>query len=270
MSTALGVQVRRAARAALVLVCAATWGFPAAAASEQIEIWLLTSRPDGAVARGARMGADEMRRTASLLGRGFVLRELHTESARGAEHAVSALKQTRNPAVVVVDLDEAPACEIARALHSVARGARGRLAIINPRVASKDCGGWLQIRLPRSARQRLIERAGARDARLDEWHPSLTRFGAGELNERYERRTRQRMDGDAWAGWFAVKAGTEAILRAGAASRAALTGASAPAIDGHKGVPLRFTTHGVLQQPMYLIEEQNGGPAVVREVPCCG
>ena len=47
-----------------------------------------------------------------------------------------------------------------------------------------------------------------------EWHASLERYGAGELNERYARRFGRRMSSTAWCGWAATKAVVEAALRA--------------------------------------------------------
>jgi hypothetical protein len=248
-------------RAAMLLLCAGS-SFLYAAPPEAIELWLITASPDGSIARGVRMGADEMGRTTSLLGRRLALRELHAETAEGAGSTVSALAGVRQPAIVLLDMADEHACAVARAL---ARATRVTTLAVRP--AGTTCsGGPLQVRLPGAARERLLSQAAVRGARIDEWHSSLTRFGAGELNERFEKRTRQPMDGDAWAGWFAAKAGTEAILRLGTPTRAALTGDTGPPFDGHKGVPLRFDADGVLQQPMYLIEERNGGPATVTEI----
>jgi hypothetical protein len=75
------------------------------------------------------------------------------------------------------------------------------------------------------------------------WLPTLERFGAGELNERFLRRTGHRMDEQAWLGWLAVKLATEAALRNRELSKIR--------VDGHKGVALYFDAAGELVQPLY-------------------
>lgn len=236
-------------------------GTPAAS----LELWLFTTDPDGALARGARMGAEEMERTASLLGRRFVLREVKVSTAAAAEEAIAPLREARGGALfALLDMDEAPACDIAGALDSL-----GRAVILNARVVNARCTvPWLLLRVPSRERARLIaayDRGGG--LLVDEWHASLRRFGASELNERYKRRTQQPMDGDAWTGWFAVKVAAESALRLTRPDRAALVGARAPSFDGHKGSPLRFDSSGVLQQPMYLIDPSGTEGRVIKEIP---
>jgi hypothetical protein len=74
------------------------------------------------------------------------------------------------------------------------------------------------------------------------WHPRLTKFGAGELNERFLKDTKHEMDEQAWLGWVAVKIVAEAMLRGRELAKIK--------IDGHKGVPLYFR-NGQLVQPLY-------------------
>lgn len=75
------------------------------------------------------------------------------------------------------------------------------------------------------------------------WHPALYRYGAGELNERYEDATGIGMNENAWFGWTAMKIVLETALRNQQLADAR--------IDGHKGVPLTFR-RGILQQPLYV------------------
>lgn len=77
------------------------------------------------------------------------------------------------------------------------------------------------------------------------WHPDLQRYGAGELNERFVKATGRQMDAEAWTGWLAMKVVVEAALR----NRSI----GSIRVDGHKGVPLRFGSDGVLQQPLYRV-----------------
>lgn len=74
------------------------------------------------------------------------------------------------------------------------------------------------------------------------WHPRLTKFGAGELNERFLKETKHPMDEQAWLGWVAVKIVAESMFRGREITRIR--------IDGHKGVPLYFQD-GRLVQPLY-------------------
>jgi len=86
------------------------------------------------------------------------------------------------------------------------------------------------------------------------WHPSLVRYGAGQLNERYRRRFGVEMDEPAWAAWIAVKILVDAVLKTGSSDPRALElflldGAS---FDGHKGVPLFFDPRKrELVQPLF-------------------
>ena len=45
------------------------------------------------------------------------------------------------------------------------------------------------------------------------WHWTSERYGAPQLNQRFERRMKRRMDGLDWAGWAAVKSVVEAVVR---------------------------------------------------------
>jgi hypothetical protein len=69
-----------------------------------------------------------------------------------------------------------------------------------------------------------------------DWHTAFRRYGASELNERYEKAFARPMTADAWHGWVAVKAITEAAIR-GADVCAELARLR---FDGHKGRALSF------------------------------
>ena len=91
-------------------------------------------------------------------------------------------------------------------------------------------------------------------AEVADWHPSLTRFGAEQLNQRYRERFGSPMEPLAWASWMAVKAAAEAALR-GADTPAELSRRLATlGFDGHKGVRLRFRPDDHrLRQPLYVV-----------------
>jgi hypothetical protein len=105
-----------------------------------------------------------------------------------------------------------------------------------------------------SAYAEVRQRVSLQGSAAVEWHHSLERYGAGELNERFRRYARARMSSDHWLGWIAVKVIIEAHLRARDVE-------DLPAVmartryDGHKGVPLSFSQETRnLRQPLYLVD----------------
>jgi hypothetical protein len=85
--------------------------------------------------------------------------------------------------------------------------------------------------------------------RAVEWHPSLERFGAEQLNERYRRAAHQPMDAAAWIGWMLVKAAVESELRG--------VPLADGRFDGHKGVTLTFDSRRRLRQPLCIVDDMN-------------
>ena len=99
------------------------------------------------------------------------------------------------------------------------------------------------------------------------WHPSLEKYGAAQLNDRFRHRFGTGMDEYAWAGWFAAKCVIESALRSRDVT-AHLLGARTH-FDGHKGTPLRFHPRTrALIHPIYRLV--NGQPidAGLAEVTC--
>lgn len=93
-----------------------------------------------------------------------------------------------------------------------------------------------------------------------DWHPSFDRYGAADVNERFTRQFHRPMTSDAWHGWVAVKAFTEAVVRG---DPAALCHAlETLRFDGHKGALLTFDAQGRLEQPLLLMK----GEASIVEV----
>jgi hypothetical protein len=212
------------------------------------------------------MGAEEMTRTASLLGRRFVLREIAMSAREPSPQSVAEIRRTRPPVFVLLDLPDEAACGASKQLVDAPQ-----ILLIDPRIRSAACPIiTLAIRLPQPRRDAILREVaspGHRNLLVEEWHHTLQRFGAEELNQRYQRWAHQGMDGEAWAGWFATKVAVEAALRLEHLSRQALVGADAPTFDGHKGVPLRFNSSGVLDQPIYVIEPSDTGVSkVVKEI----
>jgi hypothetical protein len=92
-----------------------------------------------------------------------------------------------------------------------------------------------------------------------EWHPSLTRFGAEQLNSRFAVHTARSMDSQAWLAYIAVKIVVEGELRRG--TRTLEESIERIRFDGLKGTPLVFVDRR-LRQPLYIVRTRGGEEAV--------
>lgn len=189
----------------------------------QVVLGLLLD-PDTAAGRGMRLGFEEAQRAGELLHRVFV-------SGPTSEFALIGLV--------------APKVE-PQALY-LAVGPLGDSEPVRPHVYAVSSS--LEFR-----RQALERHADRSDLKVVDWSHDLNKFGAQELNERFQRRFNQPMDEAAWRGWVAVKLAAELALRfpgTGADKIGELS------LDGHKGMPLRFDPgNHHLAQPVYLIDSQ--------------
>lgn len=228
------------------------WSTTALAVAATDRAWSAEPRPlvlghvlpaDPAAAQGALLAAEEAARAAELLGARL---ELRTGDAAalidagalaligGLDAAASArgvpLLTTRGPG------DDEPLRE--NVFH-VASGPRDRRAALER---------W---------------KKSGEEVEIADWHPSLKRFGAEQLNQRYRERFGKPMEPLAWTSWMAVKAAAEAALR-GAKTPADLSRRlTTLGFDGHKGIKLRFGPDHRLRQPLYVV----AGGRVVAEIP---
>ena len=164
---------------------------------------------------GALLGFEEAERTAALLG-------IKLQWAASGE----VLTGREAPAKVSVPvLATGPTVE----------------TLVRPRV----------FRVASSPQFRRRALAGRKGLRAVDWHPDLERFGAEQLNQRFQRRFGRPMDEAAWHGWVAVKIAAEAALRGGVLQQLGEAG-----FDGHKGEQLRFGGDHYLIQPVYLVDAQ--------------
>jgi ABC transporter substrate binding protein (PQQ-dependent alcohol dehydrogenase system) len=90
-----------------------------------------------------------------------------------------------------------------------------------------------------------------------EWHWSLERYGAPQVNSRFEKTADgRRMAGQDWSTWIAVKAVANAYARSGSddpAEIAAYLRGERFNVDGSKGVRLNFRPwDGQMRMPMLL------------------
>ena len=128
----------------------------------------------------------------------------------------------------------------------------GVVAVVGPGVDLHIPGGNV-FHVSSSPAERLERWDG--EGEVVDWHHSLTRFGAEQLNSRFEARFGAPMDSLAWASWLAVKIAAETALRATPLERLRF--------DGHKGVPLWFENQR-LRQPLYVVK---GGKVVAEVAP---
>lgn len=126
----------------------------------------------------------------------------------------------------------------------------GVVAVIGPGVDLLIPGGKV-FHVSSSPAERLERWDG--EGEVVDWHHSLTRFGAEQLNSRFEARFGAPMDSLAWASWLAVKIAAEMALRGRPLEKLRF--------DGHKGQPLWFQGNR-LRQPLYVVK----GSKVVAEV----
>jgi len=182
----------------------------------------------------------------------------HPSAIRGFELGVEEAKRSAallNVDVVVV----APRAKSGRVTTVVADG---RGAAVAP-----PGDGALYIIPPADIQAAALERWRQADparrppaARIVTWHHALERYGARQLNDRFERRFSHRMDGDAWSAWMAVKIVVETALRKGDILQMRF--------DGHKGAPLAFDrARRYLSQPLYVVHGSGDAERFLGEAP---
>ncbi len=199
---------------------------------------------------GFTLGVDEARHAAELFGGAVEPSTVSSPSALAAE-----LRRTRAAAVLGGrSLDVATALARDASMAGIiymntlvtADALRSRCDAIAFHVAPSDA-------MLRGART-LAHAPDAANAVA--WDPSLVRFGADTLNNRFRARFGRPMTADAWTNWFAVKTLWESTLRIHAAdghSLAAHLADDATQFDGHKGRPLSFRAWDhQLRQPVYV------------------
>jgi len=223
---------------------------------------------DAAAARGVTLGVEEAARTGELFGRRVAL--MTVDSA----DAAAALFTRHAPAAALTGGSDEASCI---ALAELAAESGALFVNAGCRADGAPACHRSVFHVQASARMyadalaaRGEDAAAATDAVL--WHPSLERFGAAQLNDRYRARFGGGMDGAAWAGWMAVKALWEASLRARTTEAAGLREyleRDGTQLDGHKGWPLSFRAWDHrLRQPLYLVAPSaDGATRVVGEIP---
>ena len=236
------------------------------------------------VARGVRWGAAEAKQTAVLFGDDVELYEAEAGD-NGAFDAARQLSSARKVQVLIGSSasDADALSRFAESNHIIFVNAASRSPEL--RAACRrytfhiEASDSMYANAARAAgRWPVIMSAGAsgrgvgsdRDS-VALWGPSLQRFGASQLNDRYRDKYHLPMDGFAWAGWAAVKIASEAALRARSTAPTKLLAyleSPATQFDGHKGWPLTFRIPDhQLRQPLYVATLAGAGGYHYRDVP---
>jgi PQQ-dependent catabolism-associated beta-propeller protein len=225
--------------------------------------------------RGVEMGAVESARAAELTGRRFEVLTEEAATARAVRRAVRRLSRV-GAFAIVGGADDAACRELGRSaaerqlLFLNIGCADDRLRHAPPPTTFHVAGSaWMYAEAANTAA------ASAQSAGVPVlWHPELVRFGAAQLNERFERRFGEAPDERAWAGWMAVKILWEGASRSGSADPrrvAAFLLEEATAFDGHKGQSLAFSaTDRQLRQPLYVIDVREGATVPLEVDPLSG
>jgi ABC-type branched-subunit amino acid transport system substrate-binding protein len=234
------------------------------------------------VVRGVRLGAAESKQTAQLFGDDVQLFEATGTDAMAAAAARQLLSQRKVQILIGASAGDAEALS----RFSESAGILFFNAASRSQTLRSDCvrhafhiegTDAMYANVKRNERAsngvtRSVPRAGNADS-VVLWAPTLQRFGASQINDRYSARYGAPMDGSAWAGWAAVKIAAEAVLRArSTVPDKVLAYLESPStqFDGHKGWPLTFrATDHQLRQPLYIVVNRTGnaGSQSARDVP---
>jgi hypothetical protein len=194
---------------------------------------------------GATLGVEEARHAASLFGGTIALVHM-TPNARVPQGLTALLGDA--------DLDHARAFLNERSLGdalfmNVACTADG--------LRAEDCRRTaFHVTASDAMRRDAIAAANDDASAAVVWDPSLAKFGADTLNERFHTRFGTPMTEDAWTAWFAVKVLWESSLRVKSGDSRAIADylvRETTQFDGHKGRPLSFRAWDhQLRQPLYV------------------
>jgi ABC-type branched-subunit amino acid transport system substrate-binding protein len=241
----------------------------------RVVVGLVTPAGDGAAAvrRGAALAGAEAAQAAQLLGREFALLSAEVDDAAAVAQALDD-HSAAGCGIVVSGFEG----ETATRELSAAAEARGVL-LLNAACRSDALRGigcsprMLHVEASETMYRNAL-RIGAAQAGLDPaqleavpWHAALSRFGAGQLNDRYRVRFGEEIAPAAWPAWMAVKAAWEGAARTRSADPDAIAAfllSRRGFLDGHKGTRLSFRdSDRQLRQPLYVRRADE----IVAEVP---
>lgn len=219
--------------------------------------------------QGAELGAVEAERAGLLIGiRGIVT---IVEAGTPADAAAAVRDLSEGGAFAVAGGTEPETChEMARVAAAVRMlylnvGCRDDAlrAAPDPLTFHVQASEWMYR-----------EAEGATGTEASIWHPDLFRFGAAQLNERFERRFAESPGEGAWTTWMAVKVLWESAVRTRSADPDAIAAVlldESTSFDGHKGQELTFSPEDhQLRQPLYLPTEVAGEMVPMEVDPLTG
>ena len=221
---------------------------------------------------GAALALSETERAAQLFGQRISLSERRIDQNQKPEDVIAR----DHPSVIIGGASATECAALAQAAEAA--------GVLFLNLGSTDDA------LRRSDCRRHMFHVAASDAMIDSarraassangpisielWHPSLTRYGGAELNDRYADRFKRPMTSNAWAAWVAVKIAWETSLKARSVEPAALLSVlenDSTGFDGHKGTQLSFRAWDhQLRQPLYAVSNATGAGRVVAELPDVG
>jgi ABC-type branched-subunit amino acid transport system substrate-binding protein len=236
------------------------------------------------IVHGVRLGAAEANQTASLFGDRVELRE-GVGTGSGAIAAAKGMLAGGNVSILVgtTASDADALSRLAESRHVLFFNAASRSQELRSacrrytfHIEATDAMYSNAFSLATSGQPKTG--GGARpESRTTEsvvlWGPTLERFGASQLNDRYRDKYHVGMDGSAWAGWVAVKVVADAALRVQSSAPAKLLSyleSTSTQFDGHKGWPLTFRlADHQLRQPLYIVavSQAKGAAVALHDVP---
>src|SRR3954463_15905045 len=253
-------------------------------AATQLRIGVVTPRTpathaETSILNGIRLGTSEASQTAKLFGDGVEMFQANGNGRTlGAAQAAAFLSSARK-VQVLIGVSPGDADTLARFaeqhglifLDVSSRGDRLRADCRRNsfHVGASDVMYGIARRLYASGNPGRSA-ASIRGDSVVLWDSRLERFGASQLNDRYRAAAGSGMDGDAWAGWAAVKIAAESALRARSTEPTRLRAymeSPTTKYDGHKGWPLSFRQlDHQLRQPLYMVVG-SGSAARVVDIP---
>ncbi|HEY4734144.1 MAG TPA: ABC transporter substrate-binding protein [Gemmatimonadaceae bacterium] len=234
------------------------------------------------IERGLQLGAAEANQTALLFGNDIQLFE-SPASTDAVTSARKLLSQRKVQIIIASSADDADALsalaerEHVLFLNVASRSPALRAACRRNTFHIEASESTYSAAASFAAQSAAVRAPGsAPTPRVDStvlWSPTLERYGASQINQRFHARYGSGMDGSAWAGWAAVKIISESFLRAQSSDAWKLIAylqSPGTSFDGHKGWPLSFrTADHQLRQPLYVATRDSPGARVetIRDVP---
>jgi hypothetical protein len=246
------VRVTRRRFVHLSLTALGTARLPWTAVHLRVHLLVPAARSD--LLNGVVLGVDEAKHTASLMAATI-------EAVRHESLDDLAPPTADTMSAIIVGHDAATVVSLAARLGGAAPVINVAAGEDELRAGSCDAGVF-HVGPSESMLDHALREATAGGSHIAAWHPTLYRYGAEQLNDRYRARFRgtRGMPAAAWCGWMGVKILSEAALRSRATTNAELMAwmsSSRARFDGHKGVALTFDARRQLVQPLYVISSED-------------